>query len=133
LAFATPLRILVVDDEFLIAALIEDLLVGAGADVVGPAAEVDSALAMIEQNEGRLDGAMLDVNLNGQLVYPVAQALAARGTPFVFMTGYRVDTIDQGHGATASFEKPISKEAINRALILFERYRSVKVGEPEGE
>ena len=79
-------RILVVEDEPLVAMLEEDLLVEAGAQVVGPAPSVAQALALI--GDGDLDAAVLDVNLGKETVFPVAERLAALGVPFVFVTGY---------------------------------------------
>lgn len=79
-------RILVVDDEPLVAMLVEDLLLELGCEVVGPASTVAGALALVAA--GGLSGALLDVNLAGELVYPVADALRAVGVPFAFVTGY---------------------------------------------
>ena len=80
-------RILVIEDEMMVAMLLKDILVDLGCTVLGPAARVEQALAMIEA-AGALDAAVLDINLNGQKSYPVADALAARGVPFIFATGY---------------------------------------------
>jgi DNA-binding response OmpR family regulator len=80
------LRILLVEDESVIAMLLEDILIQSGHEVVGPVARVDRAVEMARRET--LDVAILDVNLNGQEVYPVAAVLAARGIPFVFATGY---------------------------------------------
>src|SRR4051794_22900016 len=79
-------RVLVVEDEMIVAWLLQDMLADLGCAVVGPAARVSQALAMIDAEA--IDAAVLDVNLNGQKSYPVADALAARGMPFVFSTGY---------------------------------------------
>jgi two-component SAPR family response regulator len=78
---------LVVEDEFLVALHVEDILQEIGFDVVGPVARVTDALRLIEQ-ERKLDFAVLDVNLNGEMSWPVARALRARSVPFVFVTGY---------------------------------------------
>jgi len=76
-----PLAILVVDDEALIAMLLEDMLLDLGCRVVGPASTVMKSMALIEAEGERIDGAFLDINLRGELVYPVADALAARNVP----------------------------------------------------
>lgn len=79
-------RILLVEDEALVAMMLEDMLHDLGCVVVGPAARVDEAMQLL-QGEA-IDAAVLDVNLNNETVIPVAEALAARGVPFVFGTGY---------------------------------------------
>ncbi|MBC7985691.1 MAG: response regulator [Sphingomonadaceae bacterium] len=79
-------RILVVEDEPLIAMMVEDMLHDFGAIVIGPAASVAEALALIE--EAVLDAALLDVNLRGERSDAVADALEARGVPFALATGY---------------------------------------------
>jgi len=88
-------RVLVVEDEVLVAWLLEDMLADLGCAVVGPAVSVKQALAMIDAEA--IDVAVLDVNLNGQLSYPIADALAARGVPFVFSTGYDKDRMLDGY------------------------------------
>src|SRR5471030_2544427 len=84
-------RILVVEDEALVAWAIEDMLVELGCIVVGPAARVSQALVIVEGQP--LDAAVLDVNLNGEKCYPVAEALTARGVPFIFSTAYNRDSL----------------------------------------
>ena len=81
------LRILLVEDEGLIAMMLEDLLEDLGCELAGSAASVGAALAWIEAG-GEADAALLDVNLGGEPVFPVAAALRARGVPFAFTTGY---------------------------------------------
>lgn len=97
-------RILVVEDEPLVAMLQEDMLTDAGCEVLGPAATVAEALALIA--EGRVDGAILDVNLGFEPVYPVAVALEALGTPFVFVSGYGHHGVEEPHRARAMIQKP---------------------------
>ncbi|MGZ8347999.1 MAG: response regulator [Allosphingosinicella sp.] len=79
-------RILVVEDEMLVLMTIETTLADLGCESVAAAATVDQALALIGTQV--FDAAVLDVNLNGYQSYPVADALAARGVPFAFSTGY---------------------------------------------
>jgi DNA-binding response OmpR family regulator len=79
-------RILLVDDEALVALAAEDILISEGYSVVGPADRLESALRLAK-NEA-LDGAVLDINLAGVYVWPVADALYARGVPFVLLTGF---------------------------------------------
>ena len=79
-------RILVVEDETLIAVMIEDTLVELGCEIVGPTGRLDTALQLA--NEGKFDAAVLDVTIRGGKVYPVAEQLVAHGIPFVFASGY---------------------------------------------
>ena len=88
-------RVLVVEDEHMVAASLEALLVGLGCVVVGPAPRLATALALADSEP--LDAAILDVNLNGELVWPVAERLAERGIGFLFATGYAGDGVVPDH------------------------------------
>lgn len=99
-------RILVVDDEPLVAMLVEDLLCEAGAQVVGPAATLDVGFDLLRA--GGLDGAVLDVNLDGVLVYPLAEALERAGVPFVFVTGYGRLGVDAAFADATVLHKPLN-------------------------
>jgi len=79
-------RVLVVEDEMLVALTLEDTLITMGAEVVGPAMRLDTAMDLARQEA--IDLAVLDINLAGERSYEVARALQARGVPFVFATGY---------------------------------------------
>ncbi|WP_027168578.1 response regulator [Mesorhizobium sp. WSM3224] len=85
------LRVLVVEDAFLVALDLADELKAAGCDVVGPAPSVEQALQQIDGVE--LDGAVLDVNLHGERSFPLAEHLVTLGVPFVFLTGYDSTTV----------------------------------------
>src|SRR6187200_2431178 len=80
------LRVLVVEDEMMVSMLIEDMLGDLGCTVVGPASRLDEAIALANASE--LDCAVLDMNLAGQSIFPLADLLRARGAPFAFATGY---------------------------------------------
>jgi CheY-like chemotaxis protein len=80
------LRVLVVEDNFLIAEMISDLLQECGCVVIGPAPSLDSALQLLD--EAQPEAALLDINLSGTLSYPLAGALESRRIPFVFLSGY---------------------------------------------
>ena len=80
------LRVLVVEDDMLIAAYIEDVLQDLGCVVVGPVGKLDAAMQMA--NDEVLDAAILDVNVRGGHTYPVAERLRARGIPFALASGY---------------------------------------------
>jgi CheY-like chemotaxis protein len=97
-------RILVVEDEIMVLMLIEEMLTDLGCASVTAVATVDQALKAIDAND--FDLAMLDVNLNGTKSYPVADALAVRGVPFLFATGYRDHSLKGGYPDTPVLTKP---------------------------
>jgi CheY-like chemotaxis protein len=107
-------RVLLVEDEMLVVWLLEDMLADLGCAVVGPAASVNQALAMIDAEA--IDVAVLDVNLNGQMSYPIADALATRGVPFVFSTGYDKDTLLDGYRIFPVLQKPFHLSELSDAL-----------------
>jgi CheY-like chemotaxis protein len=104
-------RILLVEDELLVSVMVVDMLTDLGAEVVGPAATVSKGVALAET--AAIDAAVLDVNIRGERVDPVAEALSARGIPMVFATGYR--DVGLGH-ASSVIEKPYTKKALADAL-----------------
>lgn len=111
-------RALVVEDEPLIAMLIEDMLAELGFLVVGPAARLDSALALAR--EETFDLAILDINLGNEHSFGVADLLRERGIPFVFATGYGVRGLDARFEQAVTLQKPFEshdlEHAISRAL-----------------
>jgi CheY-like chemotaxis protein len=109
-------RFLVVEDEYLIAADLTASLELLGVEVVGPAASVDEALVLVANDRGRLDGAVLDINLRNERVYPVADLLAARGVPFAFTTGYDDVVIPRAYACAPRWEKPVDKAQLVRWL-----------------
>jgi CheY-like chemotaxis protein len=117
------LSILVVDDETMIVMLLEDMLADLGCTVAGSAGSVAQSFAVIQSNEQTLDGAFLDINLRGELVYPVADALKARGVPFVFVTGNTVYGIDPDYAGVPALPKPFAAHAIEQAVKLFAERR----------
>jgi DNA-binding response OmpR family regulator len=98
-------KVLIVEDAVLLALELEAGLIQAGAEVVGVASDLDEARRLASLD---FDVAVLDANLNGQSVTPIAHSLAQRGTPFIFATGYR----DMG-GDTASFDAPVVLKPYN--------------------
>jgi CheY-like chemotaxis protein len=104
-------RVLLVEDEMLVVWLLEDMIADLGCAVVGPASNVNQALAMIDAEA--IDVAVLDVNLNGQMSYPVADALAARGVPFVFSTGYDKGTLLDGYRSFPVLQKPFHRSELS--------------------
>jgi CheY-like chemotaxis protein len=108
-------RILVVEDEMMIAMLVEDMLAELGCSVVGPAHALDVALNLARTEQG-IDAALLDVNLGGQPVFAVADALREKGVPAIFSTGYGdagLRDIDRG---SQVLQKPFRAGDLARAL-----------------
>ena len=102
-----PPRVLLVEDEALIAMLIEDQLTELGFEVVGPAATASQAIALCE--DGDIDGAVLDINLGGgQRSDPIAEHLSEQGIPFVFVTGYGQAGVDARFADAGVLQKPFT-------------------------
>ena len=106
-------RILLVEDEALIAVMVEQMLGDCGAEVVAAAATLPEALAHCAS--AVCDAAVLDVNLGGALVFPAADVLARRGIPVVFATGYGGGATGPEH-RSAVIEKPYTRDKLVRAL-----------------
>jgi CheY-like chemotaxis protein len=120
MAASTPLagrRLLVVEDEALVAMMIEDMLADLGCVVVEVASSLTQALAFADDPALALDGALLDLNLGGEKVYPVAERLTAHGVPFVFSTGYGKAGIEAGYGHVPVLAKPFKPRALEAALV----------------
>jgi CheY-like chemotaxis protein len=109
-------RYLVVEDEYFIAADLSNTLESLGIEVVGPAASVQEALRLVDSDGDRLDGAVLDINLRDERVYSVADALKARGVPFVFTTGYDAAVVPSPYTDAPRCEKPVDKARLLRCL-----------------
>lgn len=97
-------RVLIVEDELLVALMIEDFLEEFGCTVIGPCSSVEAALLAVRTEAPDL--ALLDVNLSGERVYPVAEALAERRIPFLFLSGYGEEAIPPGHSDWKVCAKP---------------------------
>lgn len=108
-------HILIVEDDFFIALDVAASLKAAGAEVVGPAASLAEALALVARAK-QLDGALLDINLRGDMVYPVADALRARSVPFVFVTGYDRASIPVTYADVPVCEKPFHLDRAVKAI-----------------
>jgi CheY-like chemotaxis protein len=114
----TPLqgsRILVVEDEYYLADEARMILSQVGADIIGPVPTVQQANAVLASNE-RIDGALLDVNLRGELVFELADALQARGIPFAFATGYDGDVLPDRFADRRVLGKPVRPEELIGAV-----------------
>ncbi|HEY5380412.1 MAG TPA: response regulator, partial [Pseudolabrys sp.] len=108
----TGLRVLVVEDENLVALLLEDMLAELGHTIVGPVARVKKALDIIQREE--IDLAILDVNINGEETYPIADVLAARGVPFFFSTGYDKKSLRAPHQDRPTLQKPFQRQDLEK-------------------
>ncbi len=108
-------RVLVVEDEALVAMMMRDSLMELGFHVIGPLGRTAEALACAANDE--VDAAILDVNLGGDPIYPVAERLAGRGVPFVFLTGYGAESIDPRFAHVPVLQKPIEPGALQRLFV----------------
>lgn len=108
------LRVLVVEDEMMVSMLIEDMLTELGCKVVGPAALLDEALALIADQA--LDCALLDVNVAGQPIHPVVDMLKALGAPFAFSTGYGGAGLRESDRGSPVLQKPFREGELAKVL-----------------
>ena len=114
---ATPFagkRVLVVEDEAIVAMLIEDILGEMGVEVVGPATRNAQAIGLLA--EGPVDAAILDVNLGAETTVPTARELRARGIPFAFATGYGAAGVPPEFAGQATLPKPFREADLRDAL-----------------
>jgi CheY-like chemotaxis protein len=111
-------RVLVVEDEMVVAMLVEDMIADLGYEVAGVVSRVDDAMALIDTDG--FDVAVLDVHLNGRLIFPFADALAERHIPFLFATGYGERGIPREHSSCPVIQKPFRAEDLKRALARLE-------------
>ena len=107
-------RVLLVEDELMIRMLLEDMLGELGYTVAAEAGRVEEALQAARTAD--FDLAILDVNLNGEPIAPVAEALAARGTPFVFATGYGERGLPEPYRDRPTLKKPFQIDSLKQTL-----------------
>jgi PAS domain S-box-containing protein len=108
-------RVLLVEDEALVAMMIQECLTEYGHSVVGPIGRAAEALAAAKQ--GEFDAAILDINLSDGMAYPVAEILSQRGVPFAFVTGYEADTVDERFSKVPVLQKPIERQMLQRLFV----------------
>ena len=106
--------VLVVEDEIMIRLLLEDMLGDLGYTITAAVGRIDDAVKVAKT--GNFDVAILDVNLNGQTVGPVAEILEARGLPFVFATGYGERGLPERFSKRPTLQKPFQQENLGRIL-----------------
>jgi CheY-like chemotaxis protein len=107
-------RVLIVEDSALVAMEAEALLSECGCSVVGPVATVARGLATVQQTD--LDGALLDINLGEERVWPVAELLEQRGVPFLLATGYDASEVPTRFRERPLLSKPLTQRALQQAL-----------------
>lgn len=107
-------RILVVEDEYLIAADLKRSLADQGAEVIGPTGDLAKGLTLAQ--DGGLDAAVLDINLEGDASFPIADRLEADGIPFVFLTGYDRWAVPVPYTDRPTLQKPYSTRAVVRVV-----------------
>jgi CheY-like chemotaxis protein len=110
------LRILVAEDDFFIIEDCVHTLAAMGIDVIGPVSSLKEATRLVNE-AGRLDGAILDVSLRGEMVYPLADALIAEGVPVVFATGYKKSDLPERYRSIVHCSKPVDARAALDVLL----------------
>jgi len=113
LPVGTTKRVLLVEDEAIVGLMMRELLTECGMFVVGPCCTLEEAMA---EASGEFDGALLDLNLGGKFVYPVAEVLRERGIPFTFVTGYGAESLDGSFSGAPILQKPITRDLLQRQL-----------------
>jgi PAS domain S-box-containing protein len=108
-------RVMIVEDEALVAMLLTESLTTLGCSVVGPFSRCSDAIAAVEANG--IDAAILDVNLDGEMVYPLADLLIERGVPFIFVTGYGAESIDHRFTHIHVIQKPVERHVLQRIFV----------------
>jgi two-component sensor histidine kinase/CheY-like chemotaxis protein len=111
---ASKITALLVEDEPLIGMMMADMLAEFDCDVLGPFATVDKAMSAVDQASVQV--ALLDVNLAGETVYPVASRLRELGVPFIFMTGYSPESIEQRFNGVPILKKPVDQAQLYRTI-----------------
>ncbi len=107
-------RVLIVEDEAMISMLIEDMVLDFGCQIVGPAARLDHALTLALQTE--IDIGLLDINVDGSVVFPVADVLRFRKIPFIFSTGYDFRSLPERFRDCPTLSKPFSYQSFADTL-----------------
>lgn len=113
-ALLTGLRVLVVEDDYFIADEICTTLREHGAEVIGPAPDVEHGLVLVKSHH--IDCAVLDINLHGNLAFSLASELQRRGTPSIFATGYDSSMLPDAFSGSVRLEKPVNLSALLQAV-----------------
>ncbi|HEX8839516.1 MAG TPA: response regulator [Sphingomicrobium sp.] len=107
-------RVLVVEDEYLIADDLVRALHAAGGQAVGPAGSLDHARTLLDEEE--VDAAILDLNLHGEMAFPLVSDVQKRGLPCVIMSGYSPESLPESIRHVPNLEKPVDHERVVRSL-----------------
>jgi len=107
-------RLLIVEDEYLIRLLLEDMLVELGCSIAAVASNLDEGKQAAQTTE--IDLAILDVNIDGQQVFPIADVLRKRGLPFIFITGYGARGLPEAYRNTPTLQKPFQMQDLKATL-----------------
>lgn len=113
---SSPKQVLLVEDEMIVAMLIEDMLMELGHTVAGSARSLPAAMALADAKAGQFDVAILDINLGGEQSFPVARLLKDRGAPFIFATGYGQLGLEDLFRGVVTLNKPFRMEELAQAL-----------------
>jgi two-component SAPR family response regulator len=124
LRLETGNRILLVEDEILVAMMMKDILTELGFAVIGPFSRL--AEAMVAAVHGDVDAGIIDVNVGEEFVNSVADVLAARKIPFVFVTGYGVESIDRRFGYVPIVKKPMHRQLLRTIFVRAKRVAPAK-------
>ena len=108
-------RVLLVEDEILVAMMMKDILTELGFSVIGPFSRLSEAMVAAVHED--INAGIIDVNLGGEFVYPVADVLAARKIPFVFITGYGVESIDSRFEYVPIVKKPVQRQVLQKIFV----------------
>lgn len=109
------MRVLIVEDEHIVALALADDLEDQGAIVVGPTSSVEGALGLIDKHD--LEAAVLDIQLQSQMVFPVADALVGRDVPFLFTSGFDSSAVPEEYAHIPQCEKPASSRTVVDMLV----------------
>lgn len=108
-------RILIVEDEYLLADDLREALLDVGADVIGPVGSVEEAM-VLTRSTIPVHAAVLDINLRGEMIFPVADELLAHGVPFIFATGYDSWALPDRFDAVPRLDKPLKGDQVAALL-----------------
>jgi DNA-binding response OmpR family regulator len=108
------MRVLIAEDEFLVSVQLEEDLRSAGCSILGPFSTLEAATRA--SHSERFDLAILDINLNGRRVYPLADELSARGVPFIFLSGYIATDLPERFRGMPHITKPHEPAALLKEI-----------------
>jgi PAS domain S-box-containing protein len=117
-------RILVVEDEALVAMFMQEILIELELTVVGPFSNVSKA--MVAAVHEPIDVGIVDINLGGEFVYPIADVLVARKIPFIFVTGYGAESVERRYRHVPIIKKPVQRQMLQKLFIISDREKALQ-------